>query len=446
MKETFPIHQILTPQKPEVTTVKPTEIFRQQEIKESYTYTQSAETWYLSVLKDEPFGEDDAAKLLLAQKDELPELASAVLERTCNLHCTHCLYQDEKSSSHLSRATHLDEIISSIVNQMPHASETYTPKFLSGGRILRPHHLELFNKLRKDRPDVKLGVIDNGTFTKLLPHWPQDFKFDWIDISVDGPESVHNAQRESTTAFRDAVNGLKEARAVVRPAEEGGRITSLFTLTNLNAKSILETADLLLGNTDGKPLVDEFRVTTLSPTNEINESINTNVGDLKEAWEGIKRVSEKYNSDDKIKFYFSIYQTETMEKLAAAIGEKKIVQAFSREGNVRLSANFLHTTIDGVPVSYLPLSIWTPEEFLIEADGAYRTAYEGMFTLEELRSGVAKDGRDTRPYTIEQLNPESSLRNSYEHGVDKYWTEFGKKQMEEEKEIWKRIREKAETQ
>ncbi len=443
MIEKFPIHQILEQQNP-VTTVKLPEIFLQEEIRTGYEYSPSAEKWYFSVLKGEPFEEKDAAELLLAQKMELPELASAVLERTCNLRCAHCLYQDEKSSAHISRSMHLNDVITSIVKQMPVASETYAPKFLSAGRILRASHLELFHQLREVRPDVQLGVIDNGTFTKLLSHWPKDFKFDWMDISIDGTESVHNTQRESTVAFKDAISGLKEARSVVRPKEEGGRVTSLFTLTKINSGNILETADMLLSNEDGQSLVDQFNVTTLSPTNEMNEGINTDIEDLAQAWEEITKTSEKYNTGNEIKFRFSIYQTETMEKLASVIGEKKFMQAFSVDGGLRLNANFLETTIEGVPISYLPLSVWTPEEFLIEADGAYRTAYEGMFTLEELRSGVAKDGRDTRPYTIEQLNPESNLRTAYEHGVDKYWTGFGKVRMEEEREIWGRIRSKAE--
>ncbi len=337
----------------------------------------------------------------------------------------------------------LDDVIANIVRQMPEASAASTPQFMSCGRILRVPHLELFRRIRDMRPDVRLGVIDNGTYTKLLSRWPEGFKFDWMDISIDGPEDVHNAQRQSAVAFKDAMNGLRGAREVTQPHAEGGRVTSLFTLTTLNAGNVLETADMLLGNQNGEPLVDQFRVTTLSPTNEINTDLDTGVEDLARAWEGIRQASLKYNTDGQVRFHFSVYQTATMEKLAAALGEKKIVKAFSAEGDLRLRANFLDTTIDGVPMSYLPLSIWTPEEFLIEADGAYRTAYEGIFTLDELRSGIAKDGRDTRPYTIEQLTPESDLRSVYERGVDKYWSSFGKQRMAEEKEIWGRILKKA---
>ena len=79
----------------------------------------------------------------------------------------------------------------------------------------------------------------------------------------------------------------------------------------------------------------------------------------------------------------------------------------------------------------------------MDADGAYRTAYEGKFTLEELRSGMSKEGEDTTPFTAEQLTPESSFRDSFEHMVDHYWQEFGSKRFDEEMVAFARIRAKA---
>ena len=459
MKETFPTHRtpMRNPTQAEEAKDELPEIALQQEMREGYKYTHdSALAWYLAVTVAPPREElttEKTAEMLLAQKHEVPYLASAVLERTCNLSCPHCLYQDEKSSAGLSKAAHLDETIKNIVQQMPirtapgeNGLGEYAPQFMSAGRILRPNHLPLFADLRAMRPDVGLGVIDNGTFTKLLSRWPEGFKFDWMDISIDGPEAVHNTQRDDEHAFRDAINGLQQARSVVRDSEEGGYVSSLFTLTNLNAGTVQETADLLLENRGGRPLVDKFNMTTLSPTNPVNAQMRGSVDDFARAWEGMRAVSDKYNSgidyEDK-PFRFNLYRTDDIEKLADAIGAEKVLRAFRKEGDVRLKRNMLTTSIDGVPVMYLPLSIWTPEEFLIEADGAYRTAYEGMFTMNELRTGVSADGRDTRPYTVEQLTPESDFRAAYEHGVDHYWTKFGKARMSEEMETWRRIREKA---
>ena len=170
--------------------------------------------------------------------------------------------------------------------------------------------------------------------------------------------------------------------------------------------------------------------------------------------------SEKYNphdSDDseeetkKKKVELGIYRIEDMEKLAAAVGEQRFLDAFTPDENGALrfngtKRNFLEFDIDGVRISYQPLSIWTPEEFLIEADGAYRAAYEGKFTLEELRSGKAKDGTDTTPYTFESLTAETNFQEAFERAVDTYWTRFGRKGLQKEIAAFKRIREKAKSQ
>ena len=211
------------------------------------------------------------AELLLSQKNELPHLVSAVLERTCNLQCDHCLYQAEESSKHISKENDLYGVIENIVSQLPEkpseiqGGETEVPTFMSGGRILTPSHLELFAKLREMRPDVDLKVIDNGTYLNRLSKWPEGFKFDGIDISIDGTESSNNEQRQSDQSYKQAMEGLARAREVAH------RVTSLFTLTNINAGDVEETAKDLLEAPEGElALIDKLYMTTMSPTNDIN--------------------------------------------------------------------------------------------------------------------------------------------------------------------------------
>lgn len=391
----------------------------------------SAQLWQNLVVEGKKI---EITELVEAMKAELPQLVSAVFERTCNLSCAHCLYQDEKSSAALSHANEFDAVVENIVRQMPAASETYIPHFLSVGRILRPRHLALFAKLREMRPEVKLGVIDNGSFTKLLPKWPRGFKFDWMDISLDGLEEAHNAQRNSPKAFEMAINGIKGARKVSK------RITSLFTLTNLNYQDIEGVADLLLGGTE--PLVDQFRVTFVSPTNDTNAKLVVTPEQLAIAWESMQRITEKYGQDRIGEL--GIYRIGDVELLAAAVGEQKLVDVFTvqQDGSATLiaDANMLITEMDGVVVSYLPLSIWPPEEFLIEADAAQRTAHEAKFTLEELRSSRSKQGESTSAYTVSQLTPVSDFKSEYARCVDHYWQHIGAEKLLEEQAVWARIR------
>lgn len=463
MKSLGPMNEqplVFFPQKKDITKeivpiAVPEEIVLQPEVREQLKAMKgSANRWAWMVADAVAEGKQPDAKLLaellVNQKHELPVLVSAVMERTCNLSCSHCLYQEEKSSQSLSKEAHLGDRIVEIVSQMPERStkegEEYNPQFLSAGRILRPWHLEVFTKLRELRPDVKLGIIDNGTFTSLLSKWPEGFKFDWMDISVDGIEKSHNEQRQSPKAFAQAIDGLKQARRVTKPASEGGRVTSLLTLTNINARDIEAVADTLLASEE-EPLVDQFGITTVGPTNDINARLETSIDDFAVAWEQLKRASQKYNTGKKPKVVLAIYRIQDIEKLAAVIGEKRFLEVFTADENGALPCtserNFLNFEFDGVKVQYQPLSIWTPEEFLIEADATYRTAYEGKFTLEELRSGRAKDGTDTTPFTFEPLTAETDFRQTFERAVDTYWTRFGKVGLEREIATFQRIREKA---
>lgn len=433
------------------------EVSMQTEIKEGLEVMKGSGNRYAWIMSDvisenkEPKNEM-LAELLLNQKHELPELISCVMERACNLQCAHCLYQEEKSSAKISREHSLSDRIVDIVSQMPERSnseeEGYNPQFISIGRILRPEHLETFTRLRTLRPDVKLGVIDNGSFTTLLPKWPTDFKFDWIDVSVDGLEDSHNKQRLSPKAFAQAIEGLKQAREVTKSPEEGGRVTSLLTLTKINAKDIAGVADMLLSaEGENLPLADQFCVTTVGPTNEVNRKLETELDDFLTAWEQIKEISHKYNTEENERFRFSIYRIQDIEKLAAVVGEKHFLEQFTANENdalpVKAGRNFLNFEFDGVKVLYQPLSIWIPEEFPIDADGVYRGAYMVKYTLEELQSGVAKDGSDTTPYTFETITPETDFRECFERAVDSYWINFGKQRLEEEIAVFRRIREKA---
>lgn len=434
------------------------ELALQYELKgdpEKYKYYSSGTRWYWNISKGEQFDDETKARMLLAQKEELPFLVSAVMERACNLQCAHCLYQNEKSSKKASEEGDLAKVIEHMVRSMPHASVDGPPaKFMSAGRTLQPWHLAVFKKLSEIRPDVKLGVIDNGTFEKerILSKWPDGFKLDWLDISIDGIKEHHDEQR-GESSYGQAIKGLNRAREVVRPSAEGGYVASLLTLTRINAEDPLKVADELFKiQENGMPLIDKLNLTTMGPTNAINErdpELEINVEDFAKAWEEIKKACAKYNTPDNERISLGLYRVEDVEKLATVVGEKKFMESFSadaKEANnngTAIRGNFIELHIDGVPVSYLPISIWPPEEMVIEADAAYRVAYEGQFTLDELHAGKSKDGRNTKPYTVAQLTPETDFREVYEKAVDLYWQRFGHKKLDEEFAAFQRIRAKA---
>ncbi len=444
----------------QVELVAPAEVVLEPEVREHLVEMKGSANRYAWIIADAVASDIEPtpellAELLINQKHELPHLVSGVMERACNLQCAHCLYQEEKSSAAVSEEAHLGERIINIVSQMPIQSQEpgaeYSPKFLSIGRILRSWHLDVFTELRRLRSDVRLGVIDNGSYTKLLSKWPEGFKFDWIDISVDGVEESHNEQRQSPKAFAQAMEGLRRAREVTKSPGDGGQVSSLLTLTKVNARDIEAVADRLLSTPDGEtlPLADKFNITTVGPTNEINRKLETDNEDFEAAWEQIKRVCQKFNHDGKKRVVFGIYRIQDIEKLATAVGEGRFLEAFTATDNslsITAERNFLDLEFDGVPIQYQPLSIWTPEEFPIDADGSYLAAYAVKHTIDELQSGRAKDGADTSAYTFERLTEKTDFRESFECAVDAYWIRFGKQRLRDEIEAFKRIREKAKNQ
>lgn len=431
----------------------------------------SSDYWYSRVIENiaEKSPEELEKKMVEALKAELPMMCSVVMERACFYECNHCIFKKEESSQEESNKIGLDNIINNIVDQMPNQETSprdtdEKPMFVHNGRILREWHLDIFKNIKERRPDVEIGLIDNGAYTNYLDKFKEkNIKLNWIDISVDGIKEFHNLQRNSLVAFDRMMNGLRHAREVIIPSEEGGKVTSLFTLTNLNYqdKNIEKTVEMLFS--DGSPLIDELHISTMSPFREelaqFEISPHYREGDVeefKEAWEQIKNIFDKYGYDknDKQRIFLKIYRHEDVEKLAYAVGAEKFMDAVSlkrgkdveskKEPLVGVDIGHVEFVVDGVPVTFFPFSTWPQETFFIDADGACRTAFSSAFTLKELKSGRDTGGNNLMGYTVDYLNKNSDFIKTYQKEVDQ-WMEFkGRDFLREEVEMFERIKKLSE--
>ena len=201
----------------------------------------SGDYWYSRVVENvaKKTPEELEKGMVEALKAEVPMLCSATMERACNFSCKHCLYPKEESSQEESKKVGLDKIIYNIIDQMP-TKETSprnmvgevrseSPSFLHIGRILREWHLDILKNIKERRPDIRIGLIDNGTYTKFLDKFKEkNIKLDWLDISVDGVKEFHNLQRGSNSAFDITMNGLKHAREIT-VRKRGGKVTSFYS-------------------------------------------------------------------------------------------------------------------------------------------------------------------------------------------------------------------------
>jgi hypothetical protein len=277
---------------------------------------------------------------------------------------------------------------------------------------------------------MRLGLIDNGSYTKHIGKLGK-LKLDWLDISVDGTEVTHNAQRQSSRAFGQAMRGLARSREVVLPKSKGGRVSTLYTLTNLNFHDILETATLLFEG----GLIDQFHVTPVSPFPRMCSVRETTQREFDQALRSVREAVHVFGSE---KVFFRIYRVGDLEKLARNLGPVAF-RGCVRDASVNAVTGELLLDIGEMSVSFLPASIWPQETFLVDADGFYRTAYSAQYTLSEYANGIAVDGSDTTPYAIAKLDNQSSLHDLYHKCVDRWWSFLGQQLMQEELDLFQRM-------
>lgn len=381
---------------------------------------ESADFWYQIVSGDVNENYDQKMQNLL--KKELPTLSSLILERTCNLSCRHCAFQDEKSTSILSKNTKLESKILNIVTQLPENSSV-----VHEGRILRDWHIDILENIKRIRPDISIGMIDNGSYLKQEKKLKAgNFKFDWLDISIDGTKEIHNQQRNSPRAYDMAINGLTQARNFVR-----GRVTSLYTATKLNHSNIYEAVKPLIDD----HLIDEFYVVPQGPTFR-EENLLMDTDEWKVFWESFKKAYQ-FGMDKNIPINFKFYKPEDIMKLAETVGYQNFISGFNNVNNVMAGCGVISFEVDGIKILYQPVSISCTETFAIDVDGAYRLPYCVKYTLDQLSKPENAD------YTVAFINSGDSYQDLYEKGVEHWWSRFGKEMLQEEKNIFKEIRSKS---
>lgn len=412
----------------------------------------SIEYWYYLVTNQTDKVSSRISKdlMFLAIQKERPNLLSLILERSCILQCRHCLFQKEKSSQQISKKINLEKISLNIIKQMPTKSDAPNydnPLLIHEGRTLRGWHVEVLKKFKVIRPDIRVGLIDNGNCLRYVDEFKKNnFKLDWLDVSIDGTKEIHNRQRDSGRAFDMAMHLIKNAKQFVLPKNKGGKIASLFTITNINYDNILKTADMMF---DREKLIDELHFTTFSPVRSeikrIEVSPNYKKGDVsefKEMWRQIKIIFKRYNTDKKQRIFVRFYQHQDMEKLAKAVGEKKFYKSFFDLRKIKVGVGSVSFTLDGVKILYFPLSIGPSETFIIDADGKYRLAYCLKYTLDELNSNKSKKGQNIKKYTVAQLTQKSSHKKMYKKGVRQWVAEFGGRYFARELKVFREIKNK----
>lgn len=369
--------------------------------------------WY-SIVVDEKMNDEFIENMYRSLAGEYPEILSVIAERTCNLQCRHCIFHPETSTS---RVPQLGEAILTIAKQIPQNA-----CLVHEGRIFRPRHLSWLMAAREMRPDVKIGIIDNGSYLRHeINIQTSEFKFDWLDISIDGPKNVHNQQRGNLSSFNQAIQGIVKAKKFLRA---DGHVNSLLTLTRINHASILETARILPKE------VMEWHITTITPARPEIASLVVNQKEFQVAWRQIVKVNAVRP------VHFRVYVVEDLLKLAHTVGRNAFQSAVQ---NSQVAQGAFQFILEGVEVTFYPQSLSPSETFVIDADSVYRAPYSIAFTLAELQCGISRFGEDIQPYTNAAITRESNFKVLYRKAVKNWKQSFGLQALRKEIDIFKKI-------
>ena len=389
----------------------------------------SIDIWQQAVLDNSDRAEDIHDALY----DEVPSMVCGVFERTCNLQCTHCLFQEEQSSLGQSLRNNYQECAENLILQTP-SDGPESPAFLHEGRIVSPWHIDLFQTIQAERPDISRGLIDNGSYTRLIEQFKEkDVTLDWMDISIDGVEENHNKNRDpiEQESFDEALNGLKRAREIVE-----GRVTSLMTLQTINYADVPDVADVLFQTNPEHPshdLADEMHITFMVPHLRRNHAIDIEQRHMNKIWTDVKQTVHQHRGrTDKV--FFKVYGHHHLELLAEAIGNKKFLDALE---DAETKPGTIIPNIEGVPIHIYPYSIFLQECLFLDADSTQRVAHSQSMTLQELHRPENQD------YTVQRLTPDLDYESAHDNAVEHWWSNFGKSYLEREKTALRNIKEKA---
>ena len=361
---------------------------------------ESIDHWFSHITSSE----DLSKNILDCLYSELPLFISWLGERTCNLQCTHCIFQKEKS---YGENKEVGAILQNLVSLI---KKHHQPIVIHEGRILRKWHLPIMANLQE--LGALVGLIDNGTYLHHLSSFQR--KLDWIDISIDGTMEIHNRQRNNQQAYQTAVKGLKNGRDVAH------KVTSLLTLTAINYNNVYDAVTSVIDD------VKEFHITPVSPVRQEIVWTETSTEEFCIAWKQIQKLQQEYPE----KVFVRMYRYEDLIKLSA-IDPKAFVEATNNP--IGVSQGRIVFKIHGVTVSYLPKSLSVNETIVVDTDNWYRLPYSIALTLHELVSGKDRFGNDVKKYSLQELTKTSDINSVYKTAVDMWWKNLGKQSLYEER-------------
>ncbi|MCC7500744.1 radical SAM protein [Candidatus Nomurabacteria bacterium] len=346
---------------------------------------------------------------------EVPPLISWIVRGGCAVQCEHCIFPFEGPKGHSDRIS--TEIMLSLLAQLSGRGN-----LVHEGRQLLPWQIPVLAAAKRAGHGV--SVINNGQYATpsmlaLCDH--HGLKVDALDVSIDGPEAVHNLQRNHANAWRWAMNGLAEGRRIA------DKLTSLFTLTALNSEHVAETGKI------AGDLVDEWHLTTMSVRPGIEHMLPTR-SQLSAALDQLAGLRLG------IPVYLRSYSLQGFVALCEVIGKEAVRKAL-REAQVidMTPSNGIVLNVEGINLYFYPKSLQCNETLVVDADGWWRLPFSVAHTLDELQCGQSTEGDDLSHFSIAPVSEKLDVAEVYARSTVGWWQAVGRKSFNEERVAVERL-------
>lgn len=385
------------------------------------TDLESIDMWVRAVLR----GEDRTEEIRAQLRREVPPLLSWIVRGGCAVQCQHCIFPEEGPKAFAPRIS--KEVILHLLAQLSGRGH-----LVHEGRQLLPWQVPVLAAAK--RAGHSVSVINNGQYATpamLALCEREGLKLDALDVSIDGPERIHNLQRNHAKAWMWAMKGLEHGRGLLQEesspgADDAGKLTSLFTLTALTAEHVAETG-LIAGD-----LVDEWHVSpmTLRPGIEHMAPSSAQMSEALNQLAGLRL--------GKTEIFLRTYSLQGFVALCEAIGMETVrkallkVQATEDGSAIVLDVGF-------TKLYFYPKSLQCNETLVVDADGQWRLPFSVAHRLDELQHGQSADGENLSHFSIAPVSEKLDVAKVYARSAETWWQAVGKSSFNEERVAVERL-------
>jgi hypothetical protein len=358
-------------------------------------------------------GEEREMDIQVLLRREVPPLISWIVRGGCAVQCEHCIFPFEGPKAQSDRIS--VETMLSLLAQLSGRGN-----LVHEGRQLLSWQIPVLAAAK--RAGYRVSAINNGQYatpSMLALCEREGLKLDALDVSIDGPEAVHNLQRKTPNgqAWRWAMKGLAEGRRVA------DKLTSLFTLTALSCEHVAETGKI------AGDLVDEWHVSTFSVRPGI-EHVQPTRSQLSAALDQLSGLSLG------IPVYLRSYSLQGFVALCEVIGKETVRKALLE---AEVIDNGIVLKVEGITLYFYPKSLQCNETVVVDADSWWRLPFCVMHTLDELQRGQSIQGDDVSHFSIAPVSEKLDVAKIYARSTQRWWQAVGRKSFNEEKVAVERL-------